>query len=178
MGSREARNEKAVAWAAEAGERASEGSFADAAEFGEIVVNATAGLASLEALHAAGAASLGGKLLLDVSNPLDFSGGMPPKVRASSEDSVAEQIQAAFPEARVVKSLNTVSASVMVSPVLLDGPHNIFVAGNDEGARAQVIDLLEAFGWPRDDILDLGDIAGARATEMSLALWPPPARPV
>jgi 8-hydroxy-5-deazaflavin:NADPH oxidoreductase len=170
MGSREAGNEKAVAWVAEAGDGASEGAFADAAGFGEVVVNATAGVASVAALQAAGAENLSGKLLLDVSNPLDFSGGMPPKLSVCNDDSLAEQIQAAFPEARVVKSLNTVNAGVMVEPGEIP-ESTIFVAGNDDAAKSQVVELLESFGWPRDDVVDLGDITGARAMEMYLPMW-------
>ena len=116
MGSREAGNEKAVAWASEAGEGASEGSFADAAGFGEVVVNATAGAHSLEALEAAGAENLAGKVLIDVANALDFSQGMPPTLTVCNDDSLGEQIQRAFPDARVVKALNTINASVMVAP--------------------------------------------------------------
>jgi predicted dinucleotide-binding enzyme len=171
MGSREAGNEAAVEWARAAGEGASEGTLADAAEFGEIVINATAGGASLEALGAAGAEHLSGKVLVDVANPLDFSGGMPPILSVSNDDSLAERIQEAFPEARVVKALNTVNASVMVEPGALEEATTVFVCGNDSGAKAQVIELLETFGWLSGDIVDLGDISAARGTEMYLALW-------
>jgi predicted dinucleotide-binding enzyme len=171
MGSRRAGNEKAVEWAASAGERASEGSFADAARFGEILVNATAGASSLEALRSAGAENLSGKLLIDVANPLDSSGGRPPTLAVCNDDSLAEQIQQAFPEARVVKALNTVNAAVMVEPGLLGQSTAIFVCGNDEGAKAQVIELLETFGWLSGDIVDLGDISAARGPEMYLPLW-------
>jgi predicted dinucleotide-binding enzyme len=171
MGSREAGNEKAAEWAAAAGEAGSEGTFADAAEFGELVINATAGGASLEALRAAGAESLGGKVLVDVANPLDFSDGMPPTLTVSNDDSLGEQIQEAFPEARVVKALNTVNAAVMVAPGALDESTNLFVCGNDRAAKGQVIELLETFGWLSGDILDLGDISAARGTEMYLPLW-------
>src|SRR6266498_4557735 len=116
MGSREAGNEKAVAWAAGAGESASEGSFADAAEFGEVVVNATAGTASLEALEAAGAENLAGKVLIDIANPLDFSQGMPPSLSIVNTDSLGEQIQHAFPNVKVVKTLNTMNAFLMANP--------------------------------------------------------------
>src|SRR6266508_4040551 len=131
MGSREAGNEKAVAWAAGAGESASEGSFADAAEFGEVVVNATSGTASLEALEAAGAGNLAGKVLIDIANPLDFSRGRPPTLAVCNDDSLGEQIQRAFPDARVVKALNTMNADVMVEPGLVPGGHTVFVCGND-----------------------------------------------
>jgi len=171
MGSRQAGNEKAVAWAAEAGEGASEGSFADAAGFGEVVVNATAGGASLEALEAAGAENLAGKVLIDVANTLDFSQGMPPRLSVANDDSLGEQIQRAFPEAKVVKALNTVNANVMVDPSVVPGEHDIFLSGNDEEAKGQVAELLQSFGWPADRILDLGDITAARGQELYVTLW-------
>ena len=171
MGSRRAGNERAVAWADQAGPSAGEGSFADAAGFGEILVNATAGAASLEALGAAGADNLAGKVLVDVANPLDFSGGMPPKLTVCNTDSLAEQIQRAFPDARVVKTLNTVNADVMVDPGVVPGSHTVFVSGNDPDAKRDVVELLESFGWPADDVMDLGDLSAARGTEMYLPLW-------
>lgn len=171
MGARQAGNEKAAAWRAQAGPSAFAGTFADAAGFGDVVVNATAGTASLEALDAAGAANLAGKVLVDVSNPLDFSRGMPPTLSVCNTDSVAEQIQARFPDARVVKTLSTVNADVMVHPEIVPGPHTMFLCGNDAGAKDEVRALLESFGWPAADLLDLGDIAGARGMEMYLPLW-------
>jgi predicted dinucleotide-binding enzyme len=171
MGSRQAGNEKAVSWAAGAGDSAREGSFADAAAFGDVVVNATAGSVSLEALAAAGAGNLAGKLLIDVANPLGFSPEGPPTLTVCNDDSLGEQIQRAFPETRVVKTLNTVNADVMVEPGILPGSHTVFVAGNDAGAKAQVTDLLASFGWPAKSIMDLGDITAARGTEMYLPLW-------
>jgi 8-hydroxy-5-deazaflavin:NADPH oxidoreductase len=171
MGSRQAGNDKAVAWAEGAGDRGSEGTFADAARFGEVVVNATAGGASLDALTAAGAENLAGKPLIDVANPLDFSAGMPPTLLVCNTDSLAEQIQRAFPDAMVVKTLNTVNAGVMVAPQVVPGGHTIFVSGNDAGAKARVVELLESFGWPAEDIMDLGDLSAARGMEMYLPLW-------
>ncbi|MEA2156791.1 MAG: 8-hydroxy-5-deazaflavin:NADPH oxidoreductase [Solirubrobacteraceae bacterium] len=171
MGSRTAGNEAAVAWAREIGGPATEGTFADAAGFGELIINATAGGASLEALNAAGAEQLAGKVLLDVSNPLDFSKGMPPTLTVCNDDSLAEQIQREFSDVRVVKTLNTVTAAVMVEPALVPGGHTIFVAGNDAGAKAQAAELLGEFGWPEEAILDLGDITAARGLEMYLPLW-------
>jgi predicted dinucleotide-binding enzyme len=152
-------------------EKADAVEFADAAAGAELVVNATAGTASLEALHAAGAENLAGKVLLDVSNALDFSRGRPPRLSVCNDDSVGEQIQREFPDTRVVKSLNTVNASVMVDPSLVPGEHSVFVNGNDDGAKAQIRELLMSFGWPESSIVDLGDISTARGAEMYLALW-------
>jgi predicted dinucleotide-binding enzyme len=144
--------------------------FADAAAAGELVINATSGAASLDALHAAGADNLAGKTLLDVSNPLDFSGGMPPVLFVSNTDSLAEQIQRAFPAARVVKSLNTMNANLMVNPGQLgNGEHSVFVSGNDAAAKDAVSGLLRQFGWR--DIVDLGDISSARGAEMLMPIW-------
>jgi predicted dinucleotide-binding enzyme len=171
MGSRSAGNETARAWAAGAGPGASEGSFADAASFGEVVFNCTAGVHSLDALEAAGAGNLAGKVLVDVANPLDFSQGMPPRLSVCNTDSLGEQIQRAFPEARVVKALNTLNCLVMVDPARVPGEHDAFISGNDDGAKAQVRELLGSFGWPAERIVDLGDITGARGAEMYLLLW-------
>jgi len=171
MGGREAGGEPARAWVAQAGSGASEGTFADAAAFGELIVNATAGMHSLEALAAAGAERLAGKVLVDVANPLDFSAGMPPTLSVANTDSLGEQIQRAHPDARVVKALNTVTASVMVAPESVPGEHELFICGDDAAAKAQVSVLLESFGWPAASILDLGGIANARGMEMYLALW-------
>jgi predicted dinucleotide-binding enzyme len=171
LGSRTAGNEKSVAWVAETGAGASEGSFADAASWGEVVLNATGGLVSIEALTAAGAENLAGKVLLDVANPLDYSEGFPPRVVQPDGRSLAEQIQSTFPEARVVKTLNTMNTVVMTDPRLLAGPHTVFVAGNDAEAKALAADLLRGFGWGSEEILDVGGIAGSRGLELYLALW-------
>ena len=148
MGSRDASGEAVTAWAAENGDRASAADFPGAAAAGEIVFNCTAGTASLQALESAGAENLAGKVLVDVANPLDLSAGMPPRLSVCNDDSLAEQIQRAFPEARVVKALNTVNAALMVSPDDLPEPHDIFVSGNEEAAKAEVMGFLESFGWP------------------------------
>jgi 8-hydroxy-5-deazaflavin:NADPH oxidoreductase len=145
--------------------------FAEAAAFAEVVVNATGGIVSLEALTAAGADNLAGKPLLDLSNPLDHSGGFPPVVLASQEDSNAERIQAAFPQARVVKWLNTMNNQLMVQPDALPGPSTTFIAGDDEAAKQVARQLLRELGWQDHDILDLGDLTGARALELYLVLW-------
>jgi 8-hydroxy-5-deazaflavin:NADPH oxidoreductase len=171
MGSRRADHPDAVAWAEAAGDRAQVGTFSDAAAFGEIVVNATNGAGSLDALDSAGSANLRGKILIDISNPLDFSHGFPPTLTIANNDSMAERIQAAHPDAMVVKTLNTVSAPVMVQPALVPGHHNVFVSGNDDDARVKVGHLLVSFGWPEEDIIQLGDLTTARGVEMYLPLW-------
>jgi 8-hydroxy-5-deazaflavin:NADPH oxidoreductase len=171
MGSRSAESEGLRGWLEEVGDAASGGTFAEAAAEAELLFNCTAGQASLDALTAAGAENLGGKVLVDVSNPLDFSHGMPPTLTVCNDDSLGERIQAAFPEAKVVKALNTINAKVMTDPGRLPGAHNVFVCGNDEGAKATVVELLGSFGWQREAIVDLGDIAAARGTEMYLPLW-------
>ena len=172
MGSRTAGSEKAVAWAAGAGPDASHGTFADAAAYGEILFNCTAGTVSLAALAMAGAENLAGKLLIDVANPLDFSRGMPPTLTICNDDSLGEQIQRAYPDTMVVKALNTLNCDVMVNPRLVDGAHHLFICGDDHGAKEVTVRLLEhAFGWDPRDVLDLGDISAARGTEMVLPLW-------
>lgn len=161
--------EKVAAWAADAGVRL--GSLNDTASHGDLVINATKGEASLDALRAAGEANLAGKIVMDIANPLDFSRGMPPTLLVSNTDSLGEQIQQAFPQTRVVKALNTLNAGLMVNPGgLAGGDHTIFVSGNDAAAKAEVSRLLaEWFGWR--DIIDLGDITTARGTESLLPVW-------
>ncbi len=146
------------------------GTFADAAAHGELLINATNGNGSLAALDAAGAGTIADKVLIDVSNPLDFSAGMPPSLTVCNTNSLAEQIQRAFPRARVVKTLNTVNANIMVYPKqLAGGDHTMFVCGNDTEAKRATVRLLGEFGW--SDVIDLGDIANARGMEMYLPLW-------
>lgn len=171
MGSRAAGNEKAVAWVKAAGANASQGTFADAAAFGEMAFNCTSGSGSLEAVAQAGAANLKGKILVDVSNPLDFSKGMPPSLSVCNTDSLAERIQKALPDTKVVKSLNTTTAQLMVHPAqLAGGDHTMFLSGNDAEAKAKVTELLKhGFGWK--DVMDLGDLNAARAQEMTLPIW-------
>ncbi len=169
MGSRTAQKAKALEWAKGNGPKASVGTFADAAKFGEVVFNCTAGAVSLEALKLAGAKNLAGKVLVDVANPLDFSKGMPPTLTVCNTDSLCEQIQRAFPEAKVVKALNTMGNELMVEPGLIPGEHDTFVCGNDPQAKAKVVEILRAFGWKSP--IDLGDVAAARGLEMMLPVW-------
>jgi predicted dinucleotide-binding enzyme len=143
---------------------------AEAAAPAELIVNASHGAGSIPVLEAAGEENLAGKVLIDIANPLDFSGGMPPTLTIVNTDSLAEQIQRRFPRARVVKALNTVNAYLMVDPgQLAGGDHSIFVSGNDPDAKKTVSELLASLG--HTDIIDLGDISTARGTEMYLALW-------
>jgi 8-hydroxy-5-deazaflavin:NADPH oxidoreductase len=144
--------------------------FAEAAAHGELVFNCTSGRGSLEALAAAGTDNLAGKTLIDVSNPLDMSGDSPALLVANT-DSLGEQIQRAVPEARVVKALNTMNCLLMVDPAAVPGDHVVFVAGDDESAKAEVTTLLGEFGWPSHRVVDLGDLSGARSMEMYVMLW-------
>jgi predicted dinucleotide-binding enzyme len=150
--------------------KAEAGSLAEAAAHGEILFNCTAGHASLDALTAAGTDNLAGKILVDVANPLEFPGGVLSLIVCNT-DSLAEQIQRAFPETKVIKSLNTVTARVMVEPGELgQGDHHVFLCGDDAGARQRVEEILrEWFGWRQ--VIDLGDLTGARGMEMYLPLW-------
>src|SRR5438132_418017 len=161
MGSRSSTNEKAAAWVKANGPKASAGTFADAAKFGEILFNCTHGVASLDALKLAGAENMKGKILIDVANPLDFSKGMPPILSVSNTDSLGEQIQRAFPDVKVVKSLNTINCKLMVNPSLVRGDHDVFVSGNDQTAKWRVTEILKNwFGWK--SVVDIGDIGSDR----------------
>jgi hypothetical protein len=147
------------------------GTFAQAAAFGDLAFNCTNGAGALDALEMAGEANLNGKILVDISNPLDFSRGMPPSLTVCNTDSLGEQIQRTFPGIKVVKTLNTVNAFLMVDAHLVaDGEHHMFLCGNDAEAKAEVGKILKDwFGWR--NVLDLGDITNARAMEMYLPLW-------
>jgi predicted dinucleotide-binding enzyme len=170
MGARESSNEKALAFARASAPKSTNGTFADAAEVGEVLLNCTSGKATLDALSIAGEKNLSGKTLIDIANPVDFSKGMPPSMLTPSTDSLAEQIQRAYPKAKVVKALNMVNCGLMVEPKrLASGNHDTFLCGNDKGAKGQVTELLQSFGWKT--IIDLGDLTGARAMETYLMLW-------
>jgi 8-hydroxy-5-deazaflavin:NADPH oxidoreductase len=146
------------------------GSFADTAAHGDMLINATDGAGSLSALTMAGEENLADKILIDVSNPLDFSNGFPPSLTVIGNDSLAEQIQRAFPSTRVVKTLNTVTARVMTHPLeVANGDHHVFISSNDVEAKAPVADLLRSFGWIH--IFDLGDLSTARGAEAYVLLW-------
>ncbi len=156
------------AWAADHSD-VSLATFADAAASAELVVNATNGYGALPALEAAGADNLAGKVVVDISNPLDFSQGFPPTLFVKDTDSLAEQLQGAFPQARVVKTLNTLNANLMVDPAALGAESSVFVSGDDADAKRTVTELLQSFG--HTDVIDLGDITTARGSEMLLPIW-------
>jgi predicted dinucleotide-binding enzyme len=172
MGSRSATSEAGQEWIRSVAGKAQIGTFADAAALGEIVFDCTNGANSLAALRQAGAGNLHGKILIHVSNPLDFSKGMPPTLTVCNTDSLGEQVQREFRDVRVVKALNTVNCEIMVQPSLVPGDHNLFICGNDALAKAKVIGwLCEWFGWKSSNIVDLGDITGARGMEMWMPIW-------
>jgi predicted dinucleotide-binding enzyme len=171
MGAREANHERAVAWAGAAGAGARQSSFAGAAQEGELIINATAGAASLQALDQAGEENLAGKILIDVANPIAHDSGSPPTLELCNDTSLGERIQERFPRTRVVKALNTVNAAVMVDPERLEEPTSVFVCGEDAEAKREVGGLLGELGWREEQIVDVGAIEAARGTEMYLALW-------
>jgi 8-hydroxy-5-deazaflavin:NADPH oxidoreductase len=171
MGSRTSTNEKAAAWVAKSGDAASAGTFADAAAFGEIVFNCTKGTASIEVLQMAGAENINGKVVIDVSNPLDVSNGGLPVLSISNTDSLGELLQRSFPDAHIVKTLNTMWCGIMVNPRMLNGTHHTYICGNNAEAKQKTTNLLHEFGWAENEIIDLGDITNARGTEGILPLW-------
>jgi len=155
-------------WLALAGS-AQVGAFSDAVAFGDLLINALSGAASLAVLQAVGATALSGKTLIDVANPIDVSRGFPLTLFVKDTDSLGEMLQRAFPDLHVVKTLNATTASLMVNPRMVgNGDHTVFLSGNDAEAKAQVAALLREFGWK--DVLDLGDIATARGPEMMFSI--------
>lgn len=157
-------------WAKETGVKVV--TMREAAEHGDIIFNATNGAGAIEALTLAGAAALGSKVLVDISNPLDFSHGMPPAIlpNYAGATSLGEEIQKTFPKARVVKAFNTIAAAVMVNPGAISGEHDLLIAGEDSRAKAEVEHFAKnEFGWK--SVLDLGGIKSARGTEHLLPLW-------
>lgn len=170
IGTRDTSAPKIQEWLAKTGSNGKVGAYSDAAAFGDLLFNCLQGASSIAGLMSAGEANLNGKTLIDISNPLDFSKGMPPTLFVSNDDSLGEQIQRAFPDAKVVKTLNTVTTNLMVDASLVPGNHSLFICGNDPEAVEKVIDLLKSwFGW--QSIINLGDITNARATESILPIW-------
>ena len=168
MGSREANNEKAKAWAADAGPAASTGTFAEAVQFAEVAVLCTLWSGTENALRLAGAQNLAGKVLIDATNPLVFAPGAPPALALGQTDSGGEQVQRWALQARVVKAFNTVGYAHMFQPQFPGGPPDMFICGNDAGAKATVTGILTAFGW---NTIDMGGIEGARLLEPMCILW-------
>ena len=169
MGSRAASNEKALAWAKEMGPKASVGTFADAATFGEVIVLATLGVANEAVLKSAGPEKLRGKIVIDATNPLDTSGGMPPKLAIAGNDSAGERVQKLLSGAHVVKAFNTVGNALMFRPDLPGGPPDMFIAGNDQDAKKKVTGILKDFGWGA--VHDLGGIEASRYLEAMCMVW-------
>jgi predicted dinucleotide-binding enzyme len=168
LGSREKAHPKAREWAEAKGERASCGTFEDAARFGEIVVLATLGVANESALKLAGIPNFKGKVLIDATNPLDFSHGSPPKLATGAHDSAGEQAQRLLPEARVVKAFNTVGNTLMFKPHLQGGPPDMFICGNNDDAKKRVSEILKDFGW---GVADVGGIESSRYLEAMCLVW-------
>ncbi|MCK6551785.1 NAD(P)-binding domain-containing protein [Myxococcota bacterium] len=168
MGSRTAGNEKAAAWAKLMGPKACSGTFAEAARFGELIVLATLGAANEDAIRAAGIESFDGKIVIDTTNPLDFSKGMPPTLFAAGDDSGGERVQRLLPNARVVKAFNSVGHAHMFRPDFAGGPPDMFIGGNDKDAKVKVGALLGEFGW---GVIDLGGIETSRYLEPLCLVW-------
>lgn len=175
MGSRSANNEKATAWVKKSNKHATQGDFNDAAAFGEIVFLCLNGEHALDAVRSVDADSINGKIVIDVTNPLDFSKGMPPRLLDGlhNSSSLGEEIQKAWPGASVVKALNTITANAMVNPkVVNNGDHTLLICGNDADAKNKVKHfLVDSFGWKPESLLDLGPIQSARTTEAYVPLW-------
>jgi len=168
MGSRSATNEKVLAWAKGAGPKASAGSFEDAASFGEVVLLCTLGAANESAISLAKPENLEGKVVIDTTNPLDTSGGMPPKLAVSGNDSGGERVQRLLPGAHVVKAFNIVGNAFMFRPEFPGGPPDMFICGNDGDAKRKVAEILKDFGWPT---IDIGGIEGSRYLEAMCIVW-------
>ena len=175
LGSRSANNEKAAAWVKKSNDHATQGDFNDAAAFGEIVFLCLNGAHALDAVRSIDADSVNGKIVVDVTNPLDFSKGMPPRLLEglNNSTSLGEEIQATMPMARVVKTFNTVTCSLMVNPKLVNnGDHSLFICGNDNDAKNKVKHfLVDTFGWNPENLLDLGGIVAARGVEAYVPFW-------
>ena len=169
MGARSRENETAQNWAT--ANDARHGSFSDAAEFGDLVILATLGSATLDAAELAGVTNLAGKIVMDVTNPLDMSAGFPPTLLDDlvNKTSLGEALQDSLPGSKVVKTLNTMNCEVMVNPKRIAGAHDVFYCGNDEGAKETVAQILRSFGWSAP--VDLGGIEAARGTEGMMNFW-------
>ena len=172
MGSRSSSNENGLAWVTKNGANASLGKFNDAAGFGELIFNCTKGMESIHILESIDEQNLNSKILIDLSNPLDFSKGFPPSLSICNTNSLGEEIQHHFSNIHVVKTLNTMWCGLMVNPAMIgNADHVNFICGNNGQAKEKVKELLASFGWLEQNIIDLGDITASRGTEMYLPLW-------
>jgi 8-hydroxy-5-deazaflavin:NADPH oxidoreductase len=171
MGSRSLHNEKAEAWVKASGSNASQGTFDDVVQFGEILFNCTKGDVALDIFKQVGTHQFDKKIIIDIANPLDFSNGFPPILMPGLNNTtcLGEEIQKLLPQAYIVKTLNTVNCEVMVNAKKINGSPTVFLSGNNMNAKAEVTEILKQFNW--EDILDLGDITTARGTEMLLPVW-------
>jgi 8-hydroxy-5-deazaflavin:NADPH oxidoreductase len=150
------------------------GTFSDTVKFGEIILNALQGAATISTLEACNASDFDDKIIIDIANPLDFSRGFPPALieGLNNTNSLGEEVQKILPKAKVVKTLNTMYSGIMINPGMVNnGSHTNYICGNDADAKAKVIEILKSFGWNADNILDLGDITNARGTESTLLIW-------
>ena len=175
MGSRTSNNEKAAEWVKKSNNHATQGDFNDAASFGEIVFLCLNGNHAMDAVRSVDADNVAGKIVIDVTNPLDFSKGMPPRLieGLNNSTSLGEEIQNAWPASRVVKTFNTVNSNVMVNPKLVNnGDHTLFICGDDADAKNKVKHfLVDTFGWRPESLLDLGGIVASRGTEAYVPFW-------
>ena len=169
LGSRDPGKDEVQAWLESAGDGASAGTFADAAEHGELLVLATLGIATLSAVELAGRARFAGKVVIDATNPLDFSAGFPPALAWEDGRSLGESVQAALPDAHVVKAFNIIGNPYFVDPQFADGKPTMLIAANDDDAKATVGKVVEDFGWP--PAVDIGGIEAARELEELCILW-------
>lgn len=169
IGSRDPSSEKVRDWVAKQGKRASSGTFAEAAGYGELLVLATKWSGTENAIRLAGEENFRGKVLIDATNPLKIEPGKPPGLALGYTDSGGEQVQRWLPDARVVKAFNIVGNPHMVDPDFPGGPPDMFICGNDGDAKAKVTEILHAFGWT--GVIDIGGMEGARELEPMCILW-------
>jgi predicted dinucleotide-binding enzyme len=169
LGSRDPGKDDVRAWLDQVGEGVTAGTFADTAQHGELLVLATLGVATLSAVALAGPERFAGKVVIDATNPLDFSRGSPPGLAWEDGRSLGESVQAAIPEAHVVKAFNIIGNSSFVDPQFSGGKPTMLLAGNDDGAKATVGEVVEDFGWP--PAVDIGGIEAARELEELCILW-------
>jgi 8-hydroxy-5-deazaflavin:NADPH oxidoreductase len=169
IGARDPAKPELREWLSGDGAGVTAGTFAQVAEHGELLVLAVLGNAAEDAIADAGAQNFGGKVVIDAMNPLDFSGGFPPKLSISGEDSLGERVQRALPDAKVVKAFNTIGSPYFVEPRFSEGKPTMLIAGDDDGAKRTVGGVLDDFGW--SDVVDIGGIEGSRELEAICIAW-------